>query len=291
VESEVGLGNRFTVTLPLLHNAEPPTEPLQETPATVLLVSRDTGFTQTLQELLRSEGLQVVVAAERQEVVAATPAWQPDLIIENGLEFDPHEVTGDYGAPILSLSLSTLEQRALKAGAIAVLPWPTDDTRLWKTTLGPALISDLEGEDLTHLVEAATVLVVSSNTTTLRSFDKILREAGYKRVIKATMAGDALALARRYHPNLLLVVIETGESIELFEDLHTDQLLQATQAVVFANTAAIAVNVAAEYRTGETFEQRSTLVDGDKSTVLNTLPKPLTRRRLINVVRRLASTV
>jgi CheY-like chemotaxis protein len=258
-----------------------------------LLVSRDTGFTQTLQELLRSEGLQVVAALERQEVVAATPAWQPDLIIENGLEFDPHEVTGDYGAPILSLSLSSLEQRALQAGAMAVMPWPTDDARLWKAALGPALTTDLEGEDLAHFVEAATVLVVSSNTTTLRAFDKILREAGYKRVVKATMAGDALALARRYHPSLLLVVIEAeaGESIELFEDLHTDPLLRATQAVVFANTAAIAVNVAAEYRTGETLEQRSAIVDGDKSTVLNTLPKPLTRRRLINVVRRLASTV
>lgn len=300
VESEEGLGNRFVVTLPLLYSAgsEIAAERWPITQPSLLVVSQDKGFVETMQIILKSEGFQVVVAKEREEVMAATPAWQPDLIIENGLELG-HEAKVRLGdqpldvtrrTALLNLSLSELEQRAFRAGALAVLPWPSDEMRL-KFELIQLLASELEGQALSNFMETSTVLLVSPQTNILRSFDKMLHEFGHKRIFRATMVSDALALARRYRPNLLFVTAgPDSDSIALFEELYSDPLLHTTPAVVFTPTENIAASVPPAYQTGSNQPEGGVASDNNKNVTLNTLPKPLTRQRLVSVIRRLTFT-
>lgn len=298
VESEPGKGNHFVVRLPLLNGVESAAvmEPAVRVSPTVLVISQAAEFAQTIQKVLKSEGFQVVVAREREEVVAETPAWQPDLIIENGSEWQQSEnafqtssqLAVERRTPKLVLSLSMFEQRAFLAGALAVLPWPVEDEARLKAELVQVVANDLTSSALTEFVAAQTVLVVCTQTAILRAFDRLLRDMGHTRVFRATMEADALALARRHRPTLLLF---TGD-IELFEDLHSDPLLRNVAAVIFTSVENIAPSVQPEYHASSSDTENNLLEDvTNKVGVLNTLPKPLTRRRLLNVVRRLTRIV
>lgn len=287
-------GNTYVLSLPVLNTSESEgvVEPVRELPPAVLIVSQEEGFAQTLQRILSSEGFQVVMAREREEVISEEPTWQPDLIIENGAELEQLSDTSAIEKiarriPLLTLSLSPLEQRAFDSDALAVLMWPTDESRV-KAELLQATAGDLEGAALNEFVASQVVLVVSPESDTLRSFDRILHEMGYAHIYRATMESDALALARRYHPNLLIVALGEGSTneIELFEDLRSDPLLRTTLSVVFTQSENVATSQSLNYQLGTSVGE-----NGTKGGTLNTLPKPLTRRRLLNVVRRLSKTI
>lgn len=300
LESGAIRGNTYTIYLPVLNTSENEggVDPMRVLPPAVLIVSQEDGFGQTVQKILSSEGFQVVMAHEREEVVSESTAWLPDLIIENGAELEKLADTSAVEKvarqiPLLTLSLSQLEQRAFKADALAVLVWPADESRV-KAELLQATAGDLEGTALNEFINSQTVLVVSPQTDTLRAFDRILHEMGYSHIYRATMEADALALARRYRPNLLIVAVGELDSneIELFEDLRTDPLLRSTPTVVFTNNENVASSQLLNYKLGTSIEDSiANGENGVRGGALNTLPKPMTRRRLLNVVRRLAKTI
>jgi signal transduction histidine kinase/ActR/RegA family two-component response regulator len=297
-------GSVFTIRMPLVNRVAVgdleqwiEQETTRPEPA-VLVVSHDPGFGKLIQHMLGRANFQVIVAGDQDEVVSESPAWQPDLIIENGAERIISDISSTSEAPhalrvapILTLQLSNAERRLLQADALGILPWPTTEQTLLEN-LVLAIGSELNQQELADFKRNKPILLVSGSTESLRNLDRILREDGYSRVYRATQESDALTLARRYRPALLLVDVYGNEDDErgpaFFEMLREDPLLRDTPAVVLTPSSNIKEAPAPEYRTG----LRSPASGEGKSTnYYNVIPKPFLQRRFINVARRLTGAV
>ena len=258
------LASFFTVTLP------------QETPHyAALVISRDADFGRVIEQTLGGNGFQVIVAQDRAELMSETPSWQPDLIINNGAEFDLSASAEDKqiapalrGAAVLTLNLSPIEQRMIAVGARAVLPWPASDN-LIVDSLEQTIMPDQPMLASADFKSQQTILLVSPSSDSLRSLDKLIHEAGFSRVYRAMREADALTLARRYRPSWLLLDVasdleENEETASLFEMLHEDQLLSKTPTIIFLRPDQIAPDPSPNYqptpasgRRGATGELRS----------------------------------
>ncbi len=224
-----------------------------------LVVSKDAEFGRVIQQTLGLGGFQVIVAHDQAELVSETPSWQPDLIINNGAEADLWgEVDGRQlapalrGAAILTLSLSPVEQRVISAGARAVLPWPATESLILEC-LEQTIVPDSNEIDLSEFKQQQAILLVSPSSDSLRSLDKLVREAGFTRVYRAMREADALTLARRYRPNWLLLDIPgeldgSEEEPTLFEMLREDQLLSKTPTIIFLRPEQIAPDPSPNYQ-------------------------------------------
>ncbi len=293
------LGTIFTLTMPLVNRVAGGDDHFweeQDSPSperAVLVVSREPNFGRLVQHILGRANFQVIVAGEEEEVVSDSPAWQPDLIIENGLERSNDKSNGQNrsqalrAAPILTVHLSNVERRLLLADALAVLPWPIPEQMLLENIVSAA-VGELNSPEMTTFKQNKAVLLVSNSTESLRNLDRILREDGYSKVYRATQESDALTLARRHHPGLLLVDISGGENDVrgpgFFEMLREDPLLGDIPAVVLTRADNIGQAPAPEYRTGP----RSDGESGVTSDYYNVIPKPFLQRRFISVAQRLA---
>ncbi len=226
-----------------------------------LVISQNLEFGKVMQQSLGQGGFQVIVAHDRAELVSETPAWQPDLIVNNGAEPDLLNeedrrklAPALRGAAILTLNLSPVEQRVIAAGAQAVLPWPAPDA-LILDNLEQAMLDDKERNEasVNEFKQLRSLLLVSPSTEALRGLDRLLREAGYLNVYKATREADALTLARRFRPNWLLVDIPGGEDDAengpgLFEILREDAYLRKTPSIAFLRIEQIAADPSPNYR-------------------------------------------
>jgi signal transduction histidine kinase/CheY-like chemotaxis protein len=261
------VGSVITISLPLISRPiadltsftqlEKETSPLYA----ALVISQNPGFGKVMQQSLGKGGFQVIVATDRSELVSETPAWQPELIINNGADPDLlNEEDGRNlapalrGAAILTLNLSPVEQRVIAAGAQAVLPWPAPDTMILES-LEQTVLEEKERNEakLSEFKQLRNLLLVSPSTDALRSLDRLLREAGYLNVYRATREADALTLARRYRPDWLLIDLpgdadNEDEGPALLEILREDQLLRKTPAIVFLRTEQIAPDPSPDYR-------------------------------------------
>ncbi|HEX2909703.1 MAG TPA: hybrid sensor histidine kinase/response regulator [Chloroflexia bacterium] len=259
-------GSSIIITLPLI--GRPVAEltpfveeiPQEEEPRyAALVITQNPDFGKVMQQTLGQGGFQVIVANDRSELVAETPAWQPDLIINNGAEMDllNEDESGKIspalrGAAILTLNLSPIEQRVIVSGAQAVLPWPAAEN-LILDRLEQTMVPDSTPEKVDQFKQTKTILLVSPSSDALRSLDRMLREAGYAKVYRAMREADALTLARRYRPDWLLLDIPpeaSGSEYEpnLFEMLREDQLLGKTPTIVFLRPEQIAADPLPDYR-------------------------------------------
>ena len=318
-------GGVIIITLPLMQQPEltsflPPQELPQAPHYAALVVSQDADFGRVIEQTLGTVGFQVIVAQSYNELVSDTPSWQPDLIIHNSLEFGlPTGENGKQlspallGAAILTLNLTPVEQRVIAAGARAVLPWPASENVILE-----ALETTIVPEDVVaaEFKQQQTVLLVSPSSDSLRSLDKLVREAGFTKVYRAMREADALTLARRYRPNWLLLDIPgeldgSEDEPTLFEVLREDQLLSKTPSIIFLRPEQIAPDPSPDYKptpsggersrangTSELRSRRSGQTEGLKRTnttgelkgeFYNVVPKPFLQRRLLTVALRLAA--
>ncbi len=294
-------GSVFTIKMPLVNRvamgegANWAEEPTPEPERSVLVVSHQAAFGRLVQQVLEKANFQVIAVGEHDEVVSESPAWQPDLVIQSGAERNnPNSINEQdtpsmlRTTPILTVDLSNIELRLLQADAIGVLPWPTTEQVLVENLL-LAVGGDMSQEELANFKQTKPILLVSGNTESLRNLDRILREDGYSRVYRATQESDALTLARRYRPALLLVDIYGGENDErgpaFFELLREDPLLHDIPAVVLTKPANIKEAATPEYQTGT---RGSGNEASGKVSYYNVIPKPFLQRRFINVARRLS---
>ncbi len=274
-ESQVQAANRppeeggsvITIKVPLI--SRPMTElsryevkeKISEPLYAALVITQNLEFSKVMQQTLGQGGFQVIVASDRSELVSETPAWQPDLIINNSSEPDllneedsKNLAPALRGAAILTINLSPVEQRVIAAGAQAVLPWPTADS-LILDSLEQAMLPEKERNEtgIAEFKQLKSLLLVSPSTEALRGIDRLLREAGYLNVYRATREADALTLARRYHPDWLLLDIPGDEADQeegpvLFEILREDQLLRKIPAIVFLRSEQIAPDPSPDYQ-------------------------------------------
>jgi len=297
VDNRAGGGSIFTIKMPLVNRLRIGersgwAEPEQVNPErSVLVISRDPAFGRLVQHMLKEANFQVIIAGEQGEVVSDSPAWQPDLIVENGAERDmAEEQATPYAiraAPVLTVHFSEVERRLLQADALGVLPWPCPEQNLVENLL-IAMGSEMSQAELTNLKQNKAVLLVSNNTNSLRNLDRALHEAGYAKVYRATQESDALTLARRYQPALLVVDVYGGEDEErgpaFFEMLREDPLLRDTPALALTLPANIKEAPTPKYHTST---HPALLGSTNKTNYYNVVPKPFLQRRFINVARRL----
>jgi CheY-like chemotaxis protein len=156
------------------------------------------------------------------------------------------------GAATLTLNLSPVEQRVIVAGAKAVLPWPAPE-KMTIQNLELVIGSPENPTDLEQFQAQQTILLVSPSSDSLRSLDRLVREAGFSKIYRAMREADALTLARRYKPDWLLLDIpgpvESGkDEPTLFEMLREDQLLLKTPTIVFLHPDLIAPDPSPDYR-------------------------------------------
>jgi signal transduction histidine kinase len=159
LESEVGKGSRFTISLPWQingtavnsteMNAPIQTEIVQEcAKAKILLVDDNTSFIKLLSKHLQVKGYQVVIAHNGLQAVEKTKEYNPDLILMDikmpgmdGLEAIRHiRVNAKIAKiPIIALTGLTVpgdKERCLKAGANDYLDKPVSMKELITTIKG-----------------------------------------------------------------------------------------------------------------------------------------------------------
>ncbi len=297
VVSTAKVGNTFTINLPLLRKSAFDFAPQnnQQAEKSVLVITPHLEFGLVTEKLLREGGFQVIISDNRDGLTTSTPAWQPDLILEETVSSDLPEPAWEVtrGAnfrkvPILQLKLSELECRALKAGSLAVLPWSVTDEELHEL-LTQAIAAEFTSSALEKLKQSENVLLISQINPTLRTLDKILREAGYTHVYRATREYDALTLARRHRPTMLLVDLmgENGLNPDLLEGLREDPLLAKTATFALVPPEHILATTGPDYNGKSAGGFVQTLQDGALYT--NYVPKPFLRRRFLNLARRLTT--
>ncbi|MDB5080089.1 MAG: hypothetical protein JWP00_2013 [Chloroflexi bacterium] len=260
---EIG-GSIITVTMPLLSRALgldsiPEEEPEEAPHYAALVITQNPDFGKVIEQTLGKVGFQVIIASDRSELMAESPAWQPDLIINNGAEpellnEEESQKVGSTlrGAATLTLNLSPVEQRVIVAGAKAVLPWPAPE-KLITQHLGLVITPSDSSADPEEFLAQQTILLVSPSSDNLRSLDRLVREAGFVKIYRAMREADALTLARRYKPDWLLLdvpgPVEGGnDEPTLFEMLREDQLLIKTPTIVFLHPDLIAPDPSPDYR-------------------------------------------
>ncbi len=260
---EVG-GSAITITMPLLSrplelNTIPEEEPEEEPHFAALVITQNPDFGKVIEQTLGQGGFQVMIASDRSELMSANPAWQPDIIINNGAEpdllneEDSQKVGATLrGAATLTMNLSPVEQRVIVAGAKAVFPWPAPE-KLIAQFLELVIAPSDSSAELSEFRARQTILLVSPSSENLRGLDRLVREAGFTRIYRALREADALTLARRYKPDWLLLDIpgpvESGkDEPTLFEMLREDQLLLKTPTIVFLHPDLIAADPSPDYR-------------------------------------------
>lgn len=205
VESGPGEGSTFTFILPVpVRSGEvggisaPPS--LAARLRTVLVVDDERDLAELIQRQLETGGYQVSILGRGGPVVAWAQENQPDLIILDlilpdidGLgvlnDLKDNSVTADI--PVIA---STIRQ---------------DDGTAWGLGVADYLTKPTEAEDLLASVEKALtwqgrVLIVEDDSDTVGMLATTMRQIGFTSLVAAD-GYEALTLARRYRPDLILL--------------------------------------------------------------------------------------
>ncbi|MDH4101493.1 MAG: response regulator, partial [Nitrospirota bacterium] len=224
VESTVGAGSRFTITLPIKAQSIPPIplpaqQPYHPRPELVtldrhaqpdapliLVVEDDAKASELLSIHLKQAGYGVVTASNGESAVRLAKELQPfaitlDIMLpkQDGWQVIQELKADDSTAniPVLVTSMLDDQNLAFSLGATDYFVKPVDKGRLlqrlgtislsFNTTQGPA-----------------TVLVVDDEPATLELLRATLEPVGYK-VLTASGGADGIELARKHMPNIILL--------------------------------------------------------------------------------------
>ena len=214
VESEVGAGSTFTVTLPLRQRAAPaavqPSAPEQDLPdsaegSAVLLIEDDDRSAELLSIYLEGAGFSVVRARDGEEGIDAARQIHPAAIV---LDLMLPRLSG---WDVLAQAKADPELAGIPVVIVSML-----DERGRGYALGAAeyLIKPVRGEDLLAVLRPlahggipagpATVLAVDDDPMALELMETVLCAEGYG-VVRATSGEEALRLVHEDPPALIIL--------------------------------------------------------------------------------------
>ncbi len=272
VESEQGKGSTFTFILPVAVQAEeedqvhriPPR--LMARTRTILVVDDDRDVANLVKMQLEDNGYRVCVLGSGRSVVAWAEEKRPDLIV---LDLILPDVEG-------TAVLRALKENATTADIpVIVLTIVSDDGTARSLGAVDYLTKPVDSEDLLRSVEKALtwqghVLVVEDDADTVGLLSVAMHQIGFTPLV-AGNGYEALAMARRYRPNLILLDLRLPgmDGYEALTHLKRDAVTQAIPIVAMSAHVADAEQ-----------ERKRLIALGANSF----LPKPFSIEELLNEV-------
>lgn len=241
---------------------------------TILLVVEDDSITSILSRDLVEAGYRVVVTSDGSEVIALARSEQPDLILLDLLVREPtafdiamvlKQDSRTLPIPVLFLSSvdDPLEGVRMKAANFVVRSQGTG-----------ALLSTIQLVLNAGISPSGRVLVVDKRDATREMLNMMIQGYGY-RVTEATGPEEALVLAERFLPELILVNAQVARDRDYWLLRGLRQLDQSFEIIVMADRLSEAEGQAAVRRgasgfsdTGklsEVFSQRRRADPGNQS--------------------------
>ncbi|HEY73129.1 MAG: hypothetical protein DRJ03_22780 [Chloroflexi bacterium] len=242
VESEPGAGSTFTFILPVsVRSGE--MEGVSASPSltarlrTVLVVDDERDLAELVQRQLETGGYQVSILGRGGPVIAWVQENQPDLIILDLIlpDMDGLDV------------LSALKDNPVTADIpVIAFTIKQDDGTAWDLGVADYLTKPIEADDLLASVEKALtwqgrVLIVEDDPDTVGLLAATMRQIGFTSLVAAD-GYEALTLARRYRPNLILLDLRLP-GMDGFETLTHLKRDTVTQTVPIIAVSAHVANV------------------------------------------------
>lgn len=175
-----------------------------EATKTILLLTEEQGLQDLLAKDLEEAGYRIITATDGANLLALARTEQPDLVL---LDLVTREQTGfdvamvlkqDIYArniPILFLTSVSDPEVGLRMGAVGFMIRPEGTGRL---------LSAIDAVLSSGISPTSRVLIIEPNDTTRESMILMIQAQGY-RVTEARGAEEAIALAERIEPSLVLV--------------------------------------------------------------------------------------
>ncbi len=241
VQSEIGKGSVFTITLPLSpalgpvspHGGEQP-ERVDPSKPLILVIEDNPPAAELIKRQLGGAGFRTHVARTGAEALGLVRTLKPDAITLDILlpDMDGWDVMTQLkrderttAIPIIVVSVVDNPELGLALGAIDYLVKPV---------VGGELIKLLRQLDLEHHDGTdRLVLVVDDEATHRNWLASALEPAGYK-VIQAAGGRDAIAMTRKHHPSVVLLdlMMPVVSGFDVIEALMADESTKGIPIVV-----------------------------------------------------------
>jgi signal transduction histidine kinase/CheY-like chemotaxis protein len=270
VESELGKGSRFTVSLPWQETnealapedcaepdgqeSEPAKSHVPEKPSRLALVVEDSVVAADLTgRYLQELGVDTVTHPNAEGVIKKALEVQPDVIILDLLLPEPTgwEVLAKLkahprmqGVPVLIVSILDDRSRGLKSGAAGYLVKPISRAQLQHALIKvlpkwAELIKErAPGSIPNQKVESPLILLADDNESSLNTLNDYLQASGY-RVAMARSGQEALTRAREHPPALIVMDIQMPNmhGLETIRHLRADDHLNAIPIIALTALA------------------------------------------------------
>jgi signal transduction histidine kinase/DNA-binding response OmpR family regulator len=241
LESEVGKGSVFTLTIPMQHPEAREVQALVERSQNVapghqpVLVVEDDRQTLLLYEkYLRGSGFQVIPARSLEEARAALERVVPSAVVldimldgEASWSFLADLKTNDAtrDVPALVVTVTNREERARALGADEFYMKPIE--RDW-------LIAKLRSMALRQKVEK--LLVIDDDKVARYLVRKTLAGSPYL-VIEASDGAEGIQLARQHHPDVIFLdfVMPTMSAFDVLDELKRDPATRNIPVVIYTS--------------------------------------------------------
>lgn len=243
VESEEGIGSKFTFTLPVhTQSAENrvmraiKTRPGKHHAAKLVeVVEDDANITTIVKMLLEEEGFSVIPAHTGKDALAIAREHKPDLITldiylpdVNGFDLltQLHTDPETREIPVIILSVLIDKEKGFQLGAVDYLEKPIDTGKLRQTL--HQISSALDG-----LEGPMKIMVVDDDDSTIEFLRDALTIEGYG-VIPVLNGTRALDVAKSDHPDLILLDLVMPEigGLEVLRQLKSDPVTRQIPVLV-----------------------------------------------------------
>lgn len=240
LESEPGVGSRFTLTIPRVHDEVDEMRALESRSRTIdpsrqpILVLEDDRQTLFLYEAyLRNSGFQILPARTADEARAILRRVTPAAIVLDVMldgetswpflaELKADAATRDI--PVLVVTVVNRERQARALGADEFLVKPLDEESILRKL---SAIASRRGAAVT------TVLVVDDDEVSRYMVRKVLDGTACQ-VIEAEDGAQAVALARARQPQVIFLdfVMPNGNAFDVMDELKSDPTTRAIPIII-----------------------------------------------------------
>ena len=218
VESEYGVGSKFTFSLPLQMPAVKPVIPLitktaELTKPLILTVEDDPKAQEMLRIYLEDNDYEVVQAYTGREAIKLAKEYKPyaitlDVIMPSRDGWDVLQelksTPETAGIPVIIVSIVDNRELSLSMGAIEYLVKPVEGDELIRA------LSSIEGQ---NGIRIDKVLIVDDNPAHVELIAKLLSDpkVNSRTLFKAYGGAEGVELANRYRPDLVILDLIMSE--------------------------------------------------------------------------------